>query len=167
MNKSTVRSVISLEVFHELTRPLVGQIVSQAHRGCGSCIMLEIGELSPETVRFKSGRETTFLHGQFSVMIEWSWRVERPASIYFGSWSTERIINNRLPKLEGRSIIAIEVEGRLPELVLQLSDGLWVHSFTTVESQPEWCVFLDRKQQPHEWLISDRGKIVKETSLRK
>ena len=62
-------------------------------------------------------------YGRFAVILEWSWRVERSQSIYFGSFSTDRAIDNRLAKLWGKIIEATGVEGRLPELVIQLSNG--------------------------------------------
>lgn len=96
-------------------------------------------------------------------MIEWSWRVERQKSIFFGSWSTDRMIDNRLSKLRGQTVTSINIEGRLPELVIQLSEGFWVHSFATAEGQPEWCVFLDRKHSPSSYLVSEYGKLIRET----
>ena len=76
------------------------------------------------------------------------------------------MIDNRLPKLKGRTVTSINVEGRLPELIIQLSGGLWVHSFATEEGQPQWCVFLDRKQSPSSWLVTERRKLIKETAER-
>lgn len=165
LKKVTTRNTISQEQFRELTRPLIGLPISLVWRGYGSAIFLELGELSERTRFSKNGQEKTSLLGRFGVMIEWSWRVERLKSIYFGSWSSDKIIDNRLNKLKGKTIIAVEIEGRLPELVLELSDSFWVHSFATDEGQPEWCLFLDRQHSPQEWLVSERGHLIKETSL--
>jgi hypothetical protein len=165
LKKVTTSNIISQEQFRQLTRPLIGLPISLVWRGYGSAIFFELGELSDKTRFGKNGQEKTSLLGRFGVMIEWSWRVERPQSIYFGSWSSDKIIDYRLNKLTGKVIKAIEVEGRLPELVLELSDGLWVHSFATEEGQPGWCLFLDRQHSPQEWLVSERGKLIKETSL--
>ncbi len=136
LEKTTAQTVISPNTFYELTRPIIGMPVSHVWRGYGSAIFLEIGQLTREIWRRKDGQKTLFLAGQYGIMLEWSWRVEHPKSIYFGSWSTDRIINNRLSGLKGKTIQVIETEGRLPELNVQLSGGLWVHSFATSESQP-------------------------------
>lgn len=88
-------------------------------------------------------------------MIEWSWRVERAQSIAFGSWSGDLKIFNGLKKLENLSVVEVSIEGRLPELVVQLSGNFWLHSFVTVESQPEWCLFLDRNR----WVDSANGRL--------
>lgn len=95
------------------------------------------------------------MKGEATVMIEWSWRVERAQSIAFGSWSGDRKISNGLRKLENLSVVEIGVEGRLPELVVQLSGSFWVHSFVTVEGQPEWCLFLNRNR----WVDCAKGKL--------
>ena len=60
----------------------------------------------------------------------------------FGSWSGELKIDNGVGSLEGTTVTRIAVEGRLPELVLELNGRLRLHSFTTVEGQPEWTLFL-------------------------
>lgn len=164
--KTTKQSVIDLEDFEKLTRPMLGLPVSRVWQGYGSAIFLEIGNLTLEKKRSrKDGKTRSSYKGDYGVMIEWSWRVERSRSIYFGSWSTDQVIENRLAKLKNRTIEGVEATGRLPELMIRLSGGLWVHSFAIAESQPRWCVFLDRKRLPVEWVVSERGKLIKETSL--
>ncbi len=163
LRKTTTQAIITQDQFIEFTLPMIGLSVSLVWHGYGSTIFLEIGDLTEKIIRGKNDKPRVSRQGQFGVMLEWSWRVERPKSICFGSESTNKIIDNRLAKLKRRTIKAIEVEGRLPELVIQLSDGFWVHSFSTSEGQPQWCLFLDRRQLPHEWLKSERGKLIKET----
>lgn len=68
------------------------------------------------------------------------------------------MITNRLKKLQDKTIIGMSVEGRLPELVIQLSNGFWVHSFATAEGQTEWAVFLADNSHC-EWIESERSKL--------
>lgn len=82
------------------------------------------------------------MRGRGTVMLEWSWRVEGPRSIRFGSWSSDRKLSNGLVRLRGQRVIGICLEGRLPEIVVALSRRTWVHSFSTVEGQPDWTLFL-------------------------
>ncbi len=89
-------------------------------------------------------------------MLDWSWRVERARSIEAGSWSTDRRINATVAKLRGPRVTEVAVTGQLPELVLQLSDGRWVHSFMTAEGQPEWTLFLPDGS----WLTVKGGRII-------
>ena len=88
-------------------------------------------------------------------MIEWSWRIERARSIAVGSWSTERRIKAAIPGLIGPKISEISVAGRLPELVVALSDGRWVHSFMTYDGQPAWVLFLPDGS----WLTVEGGRL--------
>jgi hypothetical protein len=89
-------------------------------------------------------------------MIEWSWRVERARSIEVGSWSTEQRIDAAIARFTGPTVTEVTVTGRLPELLIGLSDGRWVHSFMTAEGQPSWTVFLaDRR-----WLCVERGMLI-------
>jgi hypothetical protein len=162
--KRTTRVAITQAQFHELTFPMIGLPVSRAWRGGGTAIFLEIGELTKEIFHCSNGHVVVRQRGQFTAMLEWGWRVERPQSIYFGSRSTDRLIENRFAKLQQGTIEVVDVVGRLPELVVQLSNGLWVHSFSTEEGQPRWYLTLDRNQSPRTWLRSERGRLIKETS---
>jgi hypothetical protein len=143
---------ITPERFAELTRPLVGLPVSHSWRGYGSAIFLELGALKSAG----PGRER---RGDVSVMLQWSWRVESIRAIRFGSWSGERRITNGVRALTGRRVVDVGVTGRLPELVLSLDGGLWVHSFMTAEGQPEWTVFLPDGS----WLHVVRGRLTHDT----
>jgi len=138
--------------FRDLTRPLIGMGVSHVWRGAGTAIFLELGELTHGT-----GRNA---QGEASIMIEWSWRVERPQSVLFGSFSSLRKIEGQLQRLTGLTVEEIAVSGRLPEIVVRLSGNLWLHSFTTVEGQPEWSVLF----HDGTWLGSRRGRLIRETT---
>jgi hypothetical protein len=92
-------------------------------------------------------------------MIEWSWRIERARSIAVGSWSTNRQITAAISGLIGPKVKEISVAGRLPELVLALSDGRWVHSFMTTDGQPEWTLFLPDGS----WLTVEGGRLIHDT----
>jgi hypothetical protein len=134
-SRKQLRSRLSRAAFADLVAPAVGLEVSHAWQGYGSAIFLELGDLR------WVGRENN-PRGEFSVMVEWSWRVESPRRVVFGSWSSDRRIASGMASLLGRTAAALAVEGRLPELVLELSGGRWLHSFMTAEGQPRWVVFL-------------------------
>jgi hypothetical protein len=91
-------------------------------------------------------------------MIEWSWRVESPAGIQFGSWSGKRKMEHGILGLIGHKIEGIALTGRLPEISIRLSGGKWVHSFMTAEGQPEWGLFLPDSS----WLCVRRGRLFQE-----
>lgn len=129
-----MREIISVENFHIATRCLLGLPVSRAVRTIGSAILIDFNTAY--------GEKDDLQRKKASVLIEWSWRAEKLKSVWFGSFSGKQKIENGLQALVGREVTDIAVEGRLPELVVALSGGVWVHSFTTVEGQPEWVLYL-------------------------
>src|SRR2546430_6399349 len=77
--------------------------VSHAWRGYGSALFLELVALRPVRPR-RHGKGRAGPRppkGEATVMIEWSWRIERPRSIESGSWSSERRINAGIKRLTG------------------------------------------------------------------
>jgi len=155
MSSGTTEPITSAE-FTELTHSLVGLKISRPWRGYGSAIFMELGRLRRKP---RPSGKGYFLKGRATVMIQWSWRVERKRSIAFGSWSGERKINNGIASLKNRFLEEILIEGRLPELYLTLSGNLWLHSFATAEGQPEWTVFL----LDGSWITVDRGVLFYDT----
>ncbi|HST58705.1 MAG TPA: hypothetical protein VLK84_08460 [Longimicrobium sp.] len=150
-------SAISREQFHDLTRPLVGLPVSHTWRGAGSAIFLELGFLTDETWMSRRG-ERTMTRGQVTLMLEWSWRVETPRTIRFGSWSSERRITHGVQSLQGHVVTDVAVTGRIPELVVTLDRGRWVHTFMTAEGEPAWYIRLPDDS----WLKVLRGRMTRQ-----
>lgn len=136
------------------TKSLIGKKVSHVWRGYGSAIFLEFGKLTPGTRRDGSVGNP---NGELTLMIEWSWRIEKQKSILGGSWSSEKKIDNFLPKLQGATVDAVEFFGRLPEISVSLSNGLHVVSFNTSEGQPDWSLLTRRPFIGH--LCVERGRL--------
>jgi hypothetical protein len=116
---------------------LTGLPVSRVWRGYGTAVFFEIGALQPHTTR--KGKDSP--RGEISLMIEWSWRVEKARSIWFGAFSTQKKIDARLSQLVGHTIEVATLEGRLPEISLELSDELWFRSFMCEQGTQEWVIF--------------------------
>ena len=116
---------------------LIGKAVSHIWRGHGSTIFLEFGYLSPRTRNDQASSQPV---GELSLMIEWSWRIERPKSILGGSWSSESRWSRMFEELKGATVSEVQVYGQLPEISVSLSNGLLVASFMTAEGQPEWAL---------------------------
>lgn len=152
MTRPPHRTPISRERFLALMAPAAGQPVSSTWRGHGSAVFLELGELRHEPAY-------SHARGEITLMIQWSWRVEGPRSIQFGSWSTERRITSGVRRLAGDRVVSLAVEGRLPELAVALASGRVLRSFMTAEGQPEWCVFLPDES----WIEIERGSLIHDT----
>lgn len=120
---------------------LVGKVAAHVWRGHGSALFIEFGELTPSKRR--NGTEGN-PEGELTLMIEWSWRVERPQSILGGSWSSVGKWPGMFKQIIGATVESVQIFGRLPEISVGLSNGLHVVSFMTAEGQPEWSV-LTRK----------------------
>lgn len=71
-------------------------------------------------------------------MIEWSWRIEGKRKIWCGSWSDGERWPRAFSRLEGARVIGVSLFGRLPEIIVRLSNGLSVVSMMTAEGDPAW-----------------------------
>lgn len=138
--------IISLEDAKHRINALIDQTISEVWRGYGSAIFIEIGELSYDA-------NSEHPHGEHTIMVEWSWRVENQFKIIVGSWSDDELINN-LPKLLlGLKIKSIEFFGHSPELSIQLSNQTWFTSFMTNDGDPMWSI----KSKDSQWLCYVNG----------
>ncbi|WP_420128081.1 hypothetical protein [Longimicrobium sp.] len=158
MTRTPGRTNLSREQFHALTRPLVGMPVSHAWRGFGSAMFLELGELTTHTRIDRKRGKVVDTHGEVTLMLEWSWRVESPGAIQFGSWSENPRMTRGVASLEGHTILDVQLEGRLPELVLTLDGKRWLHTFMTAEGQPVWAIRL----RDDAWLGVNRGHLYRQ-----
>ncbi len=127
---------------YELIKPFIGKSVTRSWKGHGSTLFLDFGQL-------KEGK------GELTIMIEWSWRVEKSQSIWFGSWSDNHQIEDLIPKLYGYQLQNISIFARLPEISVSLSDNIWVNSFATTEDNPEWALLFGNNE-----IVSKSGRIV-------
>jgi len=133
---------------------LRGKSVSHVWRGHGSALFLEFGELAEPRNLNRKPRQPV---GDLSLMVEWSWRIENKDSILGGSWSSERRWPRLFKRLVGSKVRSVELFGRLPEIALELSNGLRVVSFMTSDGQPSWAVIAHRPASGS--LSVKRGKL--------
>lgn len=140
-------------------KALLGKPVSYVWRGYGSALFIEFGKLKPAKTR--KGKPS-HPEGEITLMIEWSWRIERPKSILGGCWSSERRWPAMFKRLIGGKVVGVEIFGALPEISVSLSNGLRVVSFMTAEGQPEWAVIA--RQPPIGNLCVKRGSLYVEPS---
>lgn len=158
MARTPGRTTLTRDRFRELTRPLIGLPISCAERGFGSAVMLELGEVTYHTRIYPRRGEFIHTEGEVSLLLEWSWRVEGPGSIQFGSWSTNPRITRGVASLQGHTILEVGLDGRLPELVLTLDGKRWLHTFMTAEGQPRWSIRLPDGA----WLGFHRGHLYRQ-----
>lgn len=114
--------------------------VSHVWFGHGSALFLELGQLSES--RRKDG-STGNSKGEITVMADFGLGVERQRSILGGCGDSKRRWASITKKLLGASIIEAQLVGRIPELQLQFSNGLWLATFSCYEGQPTWAVLFN------------------------
>lgn len=158
MPRTPGRTNITRDQFHALTRRLIGMPISHTWRGFGSAIFLELGTLTTVTRTSRKRGEYTSTSGEVTLMLEWSWRVESPGAIQFGSWSENPRITRGVASLKGHTILDVQLEGRLPELVLTLDGKRWLHTFMTAEGQPVWAI----RMPDNAWLGVNRGHLYRQ-----
>jgi len=129
------KTKLTLEEFIETTKPMIGLSLNHAWRGYGSAIFLEIGILKKE-----KGRNNP--QGEFSVMLDCSWRMEKPRSILVGSFATHARIEKYLGKLVGSRVKEVGLFGTLPEIMISFDSKVKVLSFETYDTQPSWSMQL-------------------------
>jgi hypothetical protein len=150
----------SLQTFRDA---LIGLPLSHLWRGYGSAIFLEFGRLTQST-RTRSDGSPQNPRGEFSLMIEWSWRIEGTRSILCGSWSDAPLWEPTFDLLRNRAVTDLSVAGRLPEVVVALTEDHFVSSFMTAEGDPSWAL-LDRRGDAIRTLHVREGKLKTEIIL--
>ncbi len=129
--------------------------ITHAWRGHGSAIFLELGKLTP---KLRSDGSSGNPDGEFTLMIGWSWRIEEADHIVCGSESEVEVFEHWLRKLVGRKVLNVTTFGRIPEIMLSLSDDLYVSSFMTAEGGPEWAL-MDHRTNGLPTLMTKKGRL--------
>lgn len=129
---------ITTEEFATAVRSLIGLEISRAWIGYGTAAVLELGALKDET----GPDGQTIQKGEVTIMVGWSWRIEGPWSVLFGSTSSRRQVSEGLTGLQTSRLTNITLDGSLPELTLELSNGMRIRSFMSADGDPEWLMML-------------------------
>lgn len=145
------------EVFQAYRSKLVGLPVSHVWRGHGTALFLELGKLTPRTKRDGSAGNP---QGQYSIMIEWSWRIEDATSILCGSDNDDDEWSASFSRLLGSNLEDISLFGRLPELQISLSGEIYVASFNTLDGEPGWTIFDNAAER---WIRVEKAAIMEES----
>jgi hypothetical protein len=127
--------------FENFSRAMVGLPVSRVWQGYGSAIFLEFGRLQSA---LKHDGQPGSPRGEYTLMIEWSWRIEGKRRIWCGSWSDGARWPRVFSRLQGQTVTMVSLFGRLPEIEIRFSNGLHLLSMMTTDSDPGWAL-IERK----------------------
>jgi ATP diphosphatase len=160
--RPTYRDPSLSDPFARLQKAATGLKVSHIWRGYGSALFLELGTLTPTTLR--DGRPGQ-PQGEVGVMIEFGWRIEDATAILVGSWSEEQEWQALFDRLVGGKVVGLTAVGRIPELSVDLAGDLHVVSFNSSKGDPNWALF-DRRRADDELTVHVRnGRIVDEREV--
>jgi hypothetical protein len=140
---------MTIEELRQSFKQLNGLPISAVWQGYGSALFLELGDL-------EDVEDSDHSQGQASVILEWDWRIEDGKNIVCGSSNSAPEIETGIECLIGQSINSINVEGRIPELVIKFSNGLRLQSMAMVAGNPQWCV----RQMDDTFLSWENGSAV-------
>lgn len=144
--------------FGDFSSPILGLAVSLVWQGYGSAIFLEFGTLTPNPRQRRDGGGPLHPIGEWTLGIEWSWRIEGKRRIWCGSWSEKDRWPRFLQRLQGAKVKSISIFGRLPEISVSFSNGLHLLSMMTAEGDPSW--WLTRRENGKATSIAVRaGKL--------
>lgn len=143
---------VTRDGFLHLVAPLIGMEVSSFWQGYGSTLCVDLGRLVP-VIRFGRRRRS---ESEASFMLEWNWRLESDAGVIIGAMNSCPLVEAALSPRVGLRVRAVGLEGVLPELVVEFSDGTRLRSFAPIEGDElQWTVFL----RDGSWLHYERGEI--------
>jgi hypothetical protein len=141
----------------DLIAVVVGRKVSHVWKGHGSTIYLELGVLTASTLTRKDGSSGN-PSGEITIGVDGGWRIESEERIVCGSSSENIGVFSGVSKLVDRTICGIDFLGRLPELQISFSGGLYLASFMTAEGGPDWEI-MDRRESVAWAMASEAGQI--------
>ena len=116
---------------------IIGRAVSHTWFGDYSSLHLELGKLTPS---WRKDGTAGNPKGEITLYAGFGWRVERPRSILGGSKSERTQWSVLAKKFEGATVQSVEMTGRLPELLVGLSNGLTLVTFNAYRGQPDWTI---------------------------
>lgn len=152
------RQIVTSSEFEAFTSSLIGLPLNHIWKGYGSAIFLEFGSLRPRMRRDGSVGNPT---GEWTLGIEWSWRIEGKRLIWCGSSSDADRWPRVFTSLLNAKVASISLAGRLPEIDMMLSNGLHVVSCMTAECDPQWGLINRRNKSINSMGVS-AGRLILE-----
>jgi len=137
--------------FARTVAPLANARIGYAWKGYGSAIFLELGELTPSN-------DGGHPKGQWSIGIEWDWRVESDENVLFGSSNSGPEIERYVRRLKGTTVVSVSAWGTIPELCIELlgKAPFRLRTASMLEGDPQWSIRIGSSH----WLYVADGAYV-------
>ncbi|MES2257574.1 MAG: DUF3027 domain-containing protein [Pseudomonadota bacterium] len=131
------RTPLTIDEANFLIRSLVHMPISLPWKGHGSAIFLELGNLAPlERPRQRHQK------GDATIYIGWGWRVEEGSRVLYGSSNSKPEIEDSIEALVGITIKNLTIQGLVPELSIEFSNGARLMSAAMSTDTSEWGIRL-------------------------
>jgi len=129
---------LTAEQANQKIQNLIGLPVSRPWKGYGSAIFLELGAL----VQSPSGQRRTRHKGEACIHLDWDWRCEAGSAVVFGSSNSSPAIERGIQTLQGAKVVGIAINGKVPEVSIEFSNGYRLISAAMLPDGSEWSVRL-------------------------
>ena len=116
---------------------LIGLPIAHFWRGIGTAVFLELGELQNVVLNGRLLREPV---GDMSIELGWTWRIEDGVRILAGSAGEQEDWPAVFDQLLGRKVIDITLQGRIPELIIDLDNGCRLQTFADYGESADWTI---------------------------
>jgi hypothetical protein len=136
LKKTMPDEELTTEQANEKIQTLIGLPVSLPWKGYGSAIFLELGELDQRL----SGQRRTREEGDACIHFDWDWRCETGNTVLFGSSSSRPAIERGIRTLHGSKVFSIAVNGKVPELSIEFSNGSRLITAAMLPNGSEWSI---------------------------
>ena len=118
---------------------LVGLPVSHVWFSDHSVVYLELGDLKPNPKQRGDGSQMN-PNGEMSIYCGYDWRIEDHNSIVCSRDNPDKTRKNVFESLKDTEVIEVGLFGRIPELSVGFSSGLWLATYGLSEGDPDWTV---------------------------
>jgi hypothetical protein len=136
---------------------MVGLPVTHIWGGHGSALFLEFGDLKPQTKRDGSPGHP---QGQYSIMMDWDWRIADETSILCDSSGDDGEWPAVFAQLIGRTLENIALFSGGAELAVMLSGGYEILPLNNEKKSPDWAVFDNAAVR--RWICAKSDRLIVE-----
>lgn len=123
--------------FSRRREALIGLELTHIWRGYGSALFLEFGSLRNVVLNGRPLRQPV---GDMNIALGFTWRIEDGVTVLAGSNTEEERWPLVFERLRGSKVIDVILQGRIPELILDLDNGCRLQTFGDYGENSDWAI---------------------------
>ncbi len=125
--------------YEDLLHNLIGLPVAHVWFSDYSVVYFELGELTPSELIRRDGSLGN-PNGEVIVYAGFDWRIERARSIFCSRHDSRKRRYSVCESVLGSTVMESSIFGRIPELNIGFSSGLWLVTFGFYRGNPQWSI---------------------------